>query len=446
MTKWKAHGIKIIVALLIVLGTAGSCLSEPDKAAPTSAASVDAARITEAAGGFSYIPPAGWTIGTGIPFNTLKYRGYVGDLDGGLKGALIAQDANSPKALDAFVQDDIAEYQKQTPAPNILSNAAFTTDSGLQGVKLVVELTQNGVLKRLVFYMFAGRGDQKIIILAAWLASFGDKYEPITDASMKTFVLVASEETSKSAYLASWYALSDVAPSSGAGTPSSSSYDVNSLNAHFKVTPTQIAQAQSDASHDVEKNAGIDKHLEPYVRTPSGVRGSHGKAHESTVQLYEMDGVPFIEEAYNALHLYQKPNIPNSWTKNGAYCRQITFRAELMTLPKIGVTDFDRDRLADSGAVTVEKFILTDDANHAIQPLTDGGVTDEGLVTASNIFTSMGNPDRSAYLPYYSEDYMVRFPLFDTATGKALIGTGCKKITLHIITQSGEQAVDYDLK
>lgn len=199
MTTWNATGIKIIVALLIVLGTAGSCLSEPDKAAPTPAASVDGGRITETAGGFSYIPPAGWILGTGAPFNTLKYRGYVGDLDGGLKGALIAQDANSPKAFDAFVQDAIIEYQKQTPTPNVLSNTAFITNSGLQGAKVVLEITQNGALQRQVFYMFAGMGDQKRIVVAGWLASAGDRYEPVTDASMKTFTLVAPEEVPKSA-------------------------------------------------------------------------------------------------------------------------------------------------------------------------------------------------------------------------------------------------------
>jgi hypothetical protein len=367
-------------------------------------------------------------------------------LDGGYKGVIGASDMVFPGSLDACVQDSIAKLQQQTPDARILSNIAFTTDSGLQGVKLVEEITQNSALKRLVFYIFAGKGDQKIIVCAGWLASAGDKFEPITDASMKTFALVAPEEASKLAYLKSWYSLGDTSLSSDAGTSASTSYDVKSLNAHFKVTPAQIAQAQSDAAHDVEKNTGMGKCLDSYVRTPSGVRGSHGKAHESTVTLGQMDGVPFVAEAYNALHLYQKPDIPDSWAKSGAYCRQITFRAELMTLPKIGVTDFDRDRLADSGAVTVEKFILTDDANHAIQPLTDGGVTDEGLVTDSSLFTSMGDPNRSAYLPYYSENYVVRFPLFDTATGKALIGTGCKKITLHIITQSGEQAVDYELK
>ncbi len=443
--KKNGYGIKNIVALMFLLGTASSCLSEPDKTASASV-SIESIRVTETAGGFSYVPPAGWTVGTGVPFSSLKYRGYIGDLDGGLKGAFIVQEVDSPKSLDASIQDDIAEYQKQTPAPNILSNTPFVTTSGLQGIKLVAELTQNDVLKRFVFYWFSGKGNQKIVIVAAWLASFGDKYEPVTDASMKTFALVAPEEAPESAYLSSWYSLSDTSLSSDAATPSTGKYDVNSLNAHFKVTPAQIVQAVSDATHDVEKNTGIDKCLDPYVRIPSGVRGSHGKSHESTVLLYQMDGAPFVAEAYNALHLYQKPNIPESWTKKGAYCRQITFSAKLMTLPKIGVTDFDSDRLADSDAVTVEKFILTDDANHAIQPITDGGVTDDGLVTASSTFTSTGNPNRSAYLPYYSEDYMVRFPLFDTATGKALIGTGCKKITLHIITQAGEQAVDYDLK
>ncbi len=98
------------------------------------------------------------------------------------------------------------------------------------------------------------------------------------------------------------------------------------------------------------------------------------------------------------------------------------------------------------GAVTVEKFILTDDANHAIQPFTEHGIVNGGVKTAYDTFTSAGNKYRSAFLPYYSDNYVVRFPLFDPATGKAYVKTGCKKIKLHIITQSGEQAVEYELK
>jgi hypothetical protein len=258
-------------------------------------------------------------------------------------------------------------------------------------------------------------------------------------------------ELSKSGYLQSWHSQKDVAIVAIESEPSveasaTVTYDVSSLNSHFKVSPTDIAKCLSDGSHDVEKNTGLDKLVEPYHRTPSGVRGSHGKARESGVWLYNMDGEPFLVEGYNAAHLYEKPDVPESWAKNGAYAHEVRFHVGLMDLPKIGVTIFDRDRLADSSAVTVEKFILTDDSNHAIQPWPTNGVIDKGLQTASDTFYSAGNKNRFAYLPYYSEAYEVSFPLFDTTTGKALIGTSCKKITLHIITQTGEQAVDYELK
>ena len=255
----------------------------------------------------------------------------------------------------------------------------------------------------------------------------------------------------KSKDLLSWHSRQDVTivptPADPAvNTPASVTYDVSSLNPHFTITPAEIAKCISDASRDVEKNTGEDKILDPFYRTPSGVRGSHGKAHESGVWLVDMDGAPFLLEGYKAAHLYEKPDIPESWMKVGAYAHAVRFIVSLVDLPKIGTTIFDKDRTANTAAVTVEKFILTDDTDHAIKPFANGGVTNLGLKTDYDTFYSRGNRNRFSYLPYYTNRYIVEFPLFDTATGKALIKTTCKKIRLHIISQSGEQAVDYDLK
>jgi hypothetical protein len=254
-----------------------------------------------------------------------------------------------------------------------------------------------------------------------------------------TDINVVTGTTSVSSYLASWHSLNDTNISTEA------SFDVSALNPHFKMTVDQIDTALQQAKQDVDKNLQIDDLDKPSYRMPSGIRGSHGRSHESGVWCLDLDGVPFLKVGYDASKLYRNPEIPVDWLKSGAYTRTVTFSALLMDLPKIGVTLFDADRLANEDAVNVEKFFLTDDSGQSIDPVA-GSIAASGVETGSDTFYSSGDPNRSAYLPFYTETYTISFPLFDASTGKCLVPVGCKKISLHIVTGTGESQVDYLLK
>lgn len=155
-------------------------------AAPGGPAEAEGARLTEESGGFSYIPPDGWQIKT---FAGMKYLISYGPRANGFTPNINVQDELAPVPLDDYARLNLIQISRMYADFKPLGRTAFVTASGLSGVRLAADGTLMGQHTRQVFYLFPAAGARKIIVVATWLASDGNKYAPAVDASLKTFRL-----------------------------------------------------------------------------------------------------------------------------------------------------------------------------------------------------------------------------------------------------------------
>lgn len=115
---------------------------------------------------------------------------------------------------------------------------------------------------------------------------------------------------------------------------------------------------------------------------------------------------------------------------------------------------------ADVKDVRVRKFVVSDDKGNNFNADVTSGSNSTGTMTFSgetqtgrtNVigwnprsFATINTYERfTAEHKYYFASYEVTIPLFNSQ-GKALITPDVKELTLHIITDNGEQQVKYQL-
>jgi len=153
-----------------------------------SAAAAEPARHNEAAGGFSYVAPEGWTI---KEFPGLKFKMVAGPAADGFAPQVIFADESHQGTLDAF-----ATASKEMLA-KAFENFKLLKEEKLQSgknnvVKLVAECTQQGKSVRQTFYL-CENGADKLVVTCTALAADAVKHEPAFDALFKTLQLKAKE-------------------------------------------------------------------------------------------------------------------------------------------------------------------------------------------------------------------------------------------------------------
>jgi len=256
------------------------------------------------------------------------------------------------------------------------------------------------------------------------------------------------------------------------------------LNPAFRFTGEDFIRAVEKGKQLAQKGKSIDEVFKPVAQMPRGVKGEKGKSHESTIFCTTLNAVDLTASAFKATNNYEPLQPPPSGLSSGGYAKQVHFFVSLVSVPKMGASIFDRNRLAGVDDVQVTKFVLTDDKGNIFDPLDvasangvqSGSVDFSGVNRFNHVDTSQTNTNANAYAydsngnsvnasgmgtrtttmnwteyvpwseshPYFSATYNVDFPLFD-ASGQPLIKTDAKSITLHIITPNGEKQVTYDL-
>lgn len=253
--------------------------------------------------------------------------------------------------------------------------------------------------------------------------------------------------------------------------------NVADLHPAFVYSPKRIdtaikrGQRMAKEGKSAEDAAGIN------AQRPRGVKGEKGRSHESLVICKSLDAVDWVTRSYEAAAAYEPLAADENVLRVGTYAETMEFEVSLVSIP--------RARWAAEGDVNVEKFVLTDDQGRIIKPLetvtvspvyqgtvTHSGVTAvsetvEGvavaLATTTNTTTTDGTTTTStttgeqkstytrteykpwtADYPYYSAKYSVKFPLFDAA-GQPHVTRNTRKLTLHILTGTGERVVKYKL-
>ena len=145
-----------------------------------------ATRLSEPAGGFSYVPPPGWKIRT---FPGAKYKISYATPAQGFAPNLNVVDETAAVGLSDYVRVSMTHMNMAYSQFHVLSQGAFRTSSGLSGIRVMSQGTINGKAVRQIFYVFPAPSSRKIIVTASWLASDGNKYTQATDSAMKTFKL-----------------------------------------------------------------------------------------------------------------------------------------------------------------------------------------------------------------------------------------------------------------
>ena len=142
-------------------------------------------RLSEPAGGFSYLPPAGWHIKT-LP--GLKYKISYAMPANGFAPNINVVDEVSAMPLDKYLQFSMVGMRKAYTSLHVLKQAPFVTASGVHGERLAVDGVVGDKHMHQVFYVFPAN-NRKIVVTASSLASDGGKYDAATDKSIKTFKL-----------------------------------------------------------------------------------------------------------------------------------------------------------------------------------------------------------------------------------------------------------------
>jgi hypothetical protein len=166
----------VAVVLLVFPGTAcrqAALADQPE----------EGRRLTEAAGGFSFVVPPGWEI---REFQGLKYKIAVGKPASGFTPNINVQDESFNGSLEEYAQASLASLRRVLKEFRLRKQDDFKTAGGLEGKRLILESEQGGKSLRQTVYLFA-RGNTKFVITCSVLAEGGEKLDPVFEASMKTF-------------------------------------------------------------------------------------------------------------------------------------------------------------------------------------------------------------------------------------------------------------------
>jgi hypothetical protein len=143
----------------------------------------DVRRHTEAAGGFSFVPPEGWAI---RPFPGAKFKTAVGPAAAGFAPNINVVDESFSGSLDAYVKGNLDSMQRVFKQFRLLKQEEFKTSQGLQAARVIAENELNGRVLRNTYYFFPN-GDTKFVVTCTALAEGGDKFDPVFEGSMHTF-------------------------------------------------------------------------------------------------------------------------------------------------------------------------------------------------------------------------------------------------------------------
>jgi hypothetical protein len=140
-------------------------------------------RITESAGGFSYVAPTGWTV---TAYSGSNFKVAMGEKTGNFTPNInFVEEANSD-SLSSYIDMNMSGLSQSIPGAVVISLEDFTTNDGLQGNKVVIEDTQNGVKMTQICYFFDS-GTMKVTAFYTRLVDQGQENDASVDQSMATF-------------------------------------------------------------------------------------------------------------------------------------------------------------------------------------------------------------------------------------------------------------------
>lgn len=153
-------------------------------------------RYYEPAGGFSYIPPEGWTIEK-IP--KFEYKMLLGPADPTYTPNVHFQKEVYEGSLNEFVSYSLDRITKARSVVTFVESSTFNTYAGLNGYKAILTNQMDGIpLYYVIYFLDAGR--EKFGITYSRLFSKDEKFDNVIDATIRSFLIETGCSTSLSGY------------------------------------------------------------------------------------------------------------------------------------------------------------------------------------------------------------------------------------------------------
>jgi len=146
--------------------------------------SAEEPRYADATGGFSYLPPAGWTL-KDVP--GMKYRFSIDKPADNFAANINVVDENFTDDLDTYLKANLAGLKNIYQKMEVVSQEPFVTTTGAKAFRVVVNGTVNNRELRQVFFLFTGTGTHKYVMTCTGLAADGDQRDAAFDGAGKSF-------------------------------------------------------------------------------------------------------------------------------------------------------------------------------------------------------------------------------------------------------------------
>jgi hypothetical protein len=144
-------------------------------------------RHVEKAGGFSFVPPDDFMLKE-LP--GMKYKAAIGPPAGGFAPNIVFVDEAHKGTLAEYVEANKKGLQTAFKNYKVVLEKNLKTDGGAECTMLRIQRDENGKALRQTFYFLEASPERKIVATASTLAgAAGEKWEPILEASVKTFRL-----------------------------------------------------------------------------------------------------------------------------------------------------------------------------------------------------------------------------------------------------------------
>jgi len=137
--------------------------------------------------GFSYTPPAGWTVTLSRPS---RYRCHVGPAQGGVTPSIVVFKSEHPGTVQAYADYAEAEFKRSGAFLTSPGKDPFKTEDGEAGVRWHYTadlLTTNPPRRVRISDYLLGTGDYKYSLHCTAPAEGGEAYDAIFDSVAKSF-------------------------------------------------------------------------------------------------------------------------------------------------------------------------------------------------------------------------------------------------------------------
>jgi hypothetical protein len=152
-----------------------------------SAADKKVDRHIEKAGGFSFVPPEDFML-KALP--GIKYKAAIGPAADGFAPNIVFVDEAHKGTLAEYVEANKKGLKMTFKNYKEVTEKNFKTEGGAECAMLRIQRDEKGKALRQTFYFFEVSPDRKMVATASTaVGAAGEKWEPILEASIKTFRL-----------------------------------------------------------------------------------------------------------------------------------------------------------------------------------------------------------------------------------------------------------------